>query len=300
MEKLEHRVWTVQGKQRLAAYLTGVFPPLVSRKGIKKAIKKGQVLLNGERVEEGRFVQEGDKIEYLQEKPRAIPKGLDIEVIYEDDFLAVVDKPAGIPVNGNHYRTLEAALPSVLEPSSEADALLTPRVMHRLDVATSGLVLVAKTAHSALHLPTLFAERKVRKVYEAIVLGKTAQVGELDFPISVKEKRADNTWSWSEAPRKKAQSFYRRLQHTQHPKLGPISLLQISPKTGRTHQLRIHLAELGHSIVGDAIYGPTDIYYLKKGLFLRASLLEFEHPFTGQILEVGTARANKFRRLMQS
>lgn len=268
---------------RLGDYLVGKSMHLPSRKSVKKAIDRGQVLVNGHTGSTGLRVQAGDRIDIL-EAITPLPKvyDLSIPIVYEDDYLAILNKPSGIPVSGNQFRTVQQALPANLTPSSFPDALQIPRPVHRLDAATSGLLLIAKTANAAVKLGQLFEKRAVAKNYEAIVIGNMPDSGTLTFPIEGLEAITD----------------FRCIGRVPSLCNEWLSWLELYPKTGRTHQLRIHLSKSGHPIMGDKIYGTPGQVYLGKGLFLCATALAFTHPLTREGLEIRIAPPNKFHLLM--
>ena len=219
--------------------------------------------LDGETVSTALIVRPGQKIEYYKtdQKPLKI-YNLKISVIYEDDYLAILNKPAGIVVSGNRFRTVENALLHNIKVSSQPDALHLPRPVHRLDALTSGLLLIAKTRSVRQKLGEMFSAKKIAKTYQAIVLGKVKKNGMINKPI---EGRS-------------AVTEFKILKHVPSLKCDWLSLLELRPLTGRTHQLRIHLAEMGHPILGDKLYGPEKLLFKGKGLFLCATELRLNHP----------------------
>ncbi len=261
-----------------------MFPAIPSRKGIKKAIKKGLVQIDGRPGHTGDWVQPGQVLELLEpDRPREKTFHLPIPVIYEDAFLAVVHKPGGIPTSGNAFRTLERALPYNLQPSAEVDALQTFRPVHRLDAPTTGLVVIAKTAAAHQLLSQAFAQRKVKKTYEAIAIGLLPPSGTIDQPIDGKP----------------AQTTFVSLRSVPSLRNAHLTWVRLHPLTGRTHQLRIHLASIGHPIMGDKLYGVPGQVLRSKGLFLCATAIEFDHPITHQPLLLQVDPPNKFRLLLE-
>lgn len=262
-----HVVPSIERSQRLSDYLCTVFVQLPSRKSVKTAIKKGAIFVDGKKGHTGDWVKKGQKIDLidLDKAPSKILK-MPMEVLYEDAYLAVVFKPAGLPVSGNQFRTVENALLYNIQLSTEADALKQPRAAHRLDAPTSGLLLIAKTKQARINLGAQFEAKTIQKRYQAIVIGATAPKGEINIPIEGKASL----------------SFYECLQTVDSLKSGQLSLLNLYPKTGRTHQLRIHLSKLGFPILGDALYGTEGLILKHKGLFLTAIELRFKHPVSGE------------------
>ena len=270
---------------RLVDYVLNIFSGFSSRSGIKKSIKRGEILLNGEKTEQGIWVKPGQVIEYvnLQNKP---PKVFDLklDVVIEDDYLAVINKPAGISVSGNKYKTIVNALPFNLKPSAETDALKWPLPVHRLDYSTSGLLLVAKTKAVLTALGILFEKRQVKKKYRAIVVGKIPESGTIEIPINHQE----------------AITRFVVVSHSRSLHTGWLSLVDLYPSTGRTHQLRIHLSAYGYPILGDKLYDKSEHVLKGKGLFLSAVELSFEHPILKTAISAGIEMPQKFARLIAS
>ena len=293
---------------RLPAVGAAAFNILGSNSQAKAAIKRGALLVNDDVVESSRRVREGD-ILTLQQPGKPAPSASRLEAIsrfvghlrsqglrtaFEDDHLAVVYKPPGIHTKSgtNHkFAALEDALPAELTPPIGGDdALPLPIVMHRLDVPVSGLCVVAKTRTAALHLARQFEERRVTKTYHALLVGTPDTHRRLiDAPI-------DGLPSQTE---------YDILDVTPHPQWGSLASVRMRPKTGRTHQLRVHAAaELGCPIVGDDLYWEAaaqirpNLPPLRKtgGLFLQSCAVAFEHP-DGRSLDVMVAEAAKFGAL---
>jgi RluA family pseudouridine synthase len=269
---------------RFSDYARTAFEPLLSRKGIQKAIKRGEFRIDGQIAQSGDWVKTGQTIELVDLQQRA-PKTylLPIEVIFEDDHLAVINKPPGIEVSGNKFKTVENALPGSLAPSVQPDALPWPRPVHRLDYSTSGLLLVAKTARAQRLLGQAFEERRIHKRYCAVVMGNVPIPGTVETPIAGLP----------------AHSEYKPVLTVPSLRSGHITLVHLFPTTGRTHQLRIHMASIGHPIVGDSKYGEDGNTLKGKGLFLAAIELRFPHPVTQQEMSITIDSPPKFSALME-
>lgn len=279
-----HVVPTVEVSQRLSDYLCGIFVQLPSRKSVKTAIKKGAVYVDGKKGHTGDWVKSNQEIQLidLDKAPSKILE-MPMDVLYEDAYLAVVFKPAGIPVSGNQFKTVENALLYNIEVSTELDALKQPRAAHRLDAPTSGLLLIAKTKQARISLGAQFEAKTIQKRYQAIVIGAVPQKGEINLPIEGKASL----------------SVYECLQTVDSLKSGQLSLLNLYPKTGRTHQLRIHLSSLGFPILGDALYGTEGLILKHKGLFLTAIELDFKHPISGEAQHIKLETPYKYTALLK-
>ena len=253
-------------------------PALASRKAAYKCAKRGELLLNGEPASPHARIPQNATIHLLQptrQPPR--PYHLPVEVVWEDCHLAVVIKPPGIPVSGNYARTLERALPATLTPSPAPDAMPWPRPVHRLDAPTGGLLIVAKTASAMVALGHQFEERTVSKCYRAIATGRIETAMVIDTPLDGRAARTRLV----------------PITCSPSPKTEWLTTLDIWPETGRTHQIRRHLALAGHPVLGDTEYGVEPILR-GKGLFLWAVALRFTHPALNATLALTIEPPAKF------
>ena len=207
---------------------------------------------------------------------------MEIEIVYEDEHLLIANKPPGLPTSGNYFRTLEAALAHSHPLKFSESNLYSPRPAHRMDNLTSGLVIAAKTSKALFQTGQLFEKGKVHKTYNALVMGKTPNEGQWKSVINGKP----------------AITTFKKLKEVRSLKNDHLTLLELSPKTGRTHQLRIHCSEAGFPIYGDPIYAEQTIK--KKGLFLSAIRLVFTHPVTLVELDVSINLPSKFINRMKN
>ncbi len=269
---------------RLYDYAQQIFKTVPSRKGIKKAIAREEIIVDGEKTTTGLWVKPGQKIELLASNVNP-PKAyhLKLKVVYEDEYLAVIDKPAGIPVSGNQFRTIQNALIGNIKDSQEEDALPWPKPVHRLDSPTSGLLLIAKTAAALVKLGQQFEQKEIQKKYNAIVIGKLSNNGTIDAEIEGLKSLTE----------------YKLIISVPSLRNKHLSLVELFPKTGRTHQLRIHLSQLGFPILGDKIYGKEGEVLKGKGLFLSAVELIFIHPTTQMPLTIELPLPNKFNTTLE-
>ena len=274
----------IRSNIRLSDYAIGIFRIIPTRKGIKKAIKKGCVWIDGIPADTGRWVQSGQVIQLMEpeRRPSKIFE-LPLTILFEDEYIAVINKPAGIVVSGNQYRTIQNALSYNLSDSIAKDALACPMSVHRLDHATSGLLLIAKTRKARVVLGKYFENKQIDKKYQAIVIGKTLASGTIDFPI---EGKAAHT-------RFETNRIVRSIKNDY------LTLLDLYPMTGRTHQLRIHLAKSDWPILGDKLYGKEGMILKKKGLFLTAVGLSFPHPITQELMNITKDAPAKFGLLLE-
>lgn len=284
-EKLPtHQIIHLKQPTRLSDYLVGVFDELPTPSSIKKALKRQQIKVNNQHQTSGYWVQVNDIISF--KPPSLIPRKileLKLPILYEDDYLAVIHKPPGISVSGNQFYTIQNALPFNLKISTQADAI-RPLPVHRLDNPTSGLLIIAKTKNTRIQLGDLFLRKLISKTYHALVIGKIKQNGQINLPINDKESLTE----------------FQLIKTVPSLKSKHLSLVSLTPKTGRTHQLRIHLASIGHPILGDKIYGIEGLILKQKGLFLCATSLAFTHPVLDNPINVSIPPPNKFLKRMQN
>lgn len=280
-----HKVVNTKGSaDRIADYCAAAFPILGSRSAAKKAILNGRLRLNGNIASTTDLVRKGDLLELQGSGVRKVKTlQIDLDIIFEDDSLVVVNKSGGIAVNGNRKTTLENALARANRQNKLPDALPRPLAVHRIDVPTSGLVLFAKTKSALIELGKAFQQNRVTKEYIAVVHGKPAQHGRINLPIQGK----------------KAETSYERLEVVPSRIFQHLSLVLLKPVTGRTHQLRIHMKKEGHLIVGDKQYADTAKTILGKGMLLCAKKLVFAHPVTGKDLRLEIDTPTKFKKVMQ-
>lgn len=206
-----------------------------------------------------------------------------LTVLFEDDYLAVIHKPAGILVSGNHFKTIANALAQNLNRSTLADAA-RPQPVHRLDYATTGSLLVGKTSSSIRALNQLFEDKQVDKTYYAVTIGDMANEGEITSDIDGKP----------------SQSNYKVLETVASKRFGKLNLVHLQPRTGRRHQLRKHLSSIGNPILGDNDYGIAGLILNGKGLYLHAYALRFTHPFTNKPFYLRDTFPMRFKKLFPS
>tara|TARA_R110001583_G_scaffold114451_1_gene264936 strand:+ start:2098 stop:2964 length:867 start_codon:yes stop_codon:yes gene_type:complete len=277
-----HIVPQLEKPIRMQDYGVGLFNAALTKSALKKALKKRYIKVDGLVANTATFIRGGETIsisipEEVSPKKKLI---FPLEVLFEDEYLAVIHKPAGILVSGNSFKTIANALSQNIKHSNLPDAT-KPQPVHRLDYATTGILLVGKTSSSIRALNKLFENKEVRKTYYAIAIGEMEPTGRIT----------------SEVDEKKSQSNFTRIQSVPSVRFGQLNLLQLEPETGRRHQLRIHLSSIGNPILGDKDYGIEGLVLNGKGLYLHAHSLEFKHPFTNEELALKDELPERFTKL---
>ncbi|HEX8051553.1 MAG TPA: RluA family pseudouridine synthase, partial [Thermoleophilaceae bacterium] len=261
----------------------GAHPEVGSRSAAERLIEADRVTVNGARRQKRHLVEAGDLIEARPEEiaPEGDADAAPHEVVFEDDHLLVVDKPAGVvvhPAPGHPTGTLVEALAG---RAAGGDDPYRPGIVHRLDRDTSGLLVVAKSDRVLRALQEQLQRRELRREYLALVAGRPdARSGTIDVAIGRDRRNRTIHSPRTDTPRAARTHFSieRALAHT--------TLLRVRLETGRTHQIRVHLAEIGHPVCGDPDYGGS-AYGAELGLtrqFLHSALLGFTHPGTGELL----------------
>ena len=299
-------------EQRLDTYLAETLPEL-SRSQLKKLIDDRQVLLDGTAAKASRLLKGGERIrveipaaEPISTAPEAIP----LNIIYEDQDLVVIDKPAGMvvhPAAGHRDGTLVNALLHHCDDLAGISGELRPGIVHRLDKDTSGVLVVSKNDSCHQHLAAQFKAHSIQRVYLALIHGcLEAAQGTIDQPIGrhpVQRKKM----SGKARHGKPAVTHWRLLQNfTQH----RISLVELRLETGRTHQIRVHFAETQHPLVGDPLYGRRNSVALIRdprlrelianlpGQALHAARLGFIHPRSGKYLEFSSEMPDTLKTIL--
>lgn len=255
-----------------------------SKKAAYKAVKRGEILVNGGVVQPQAVVRAGDVIRGFEPASLSLPRSpASPAVLYCDSCVAVIVKPAGIPVMGLFKPSLELACATALPPSNRSDALPRAKPVHRLDVPTTGLVLVARTEWALRDLSRQFHDREVRKTYRAVVAGFVAGTVLLDIPLDGKPSRTEAAFD------RPARSLHD----------GCVTAVTLHPHTGRRHQLRRHLAAIGHPVLGDREYSPGESLFRGKGLFLSATGIAFRHPERSDHLGFRIDQPHKFTSYLE-
>jgi len=277
-----HTVKQIEKPIRLQEYGVGIFKSIPTKSALKKAIKKKLVFVNNHVATTAIWIQGGETIAYVMPEERKPKRGfiLPLKVVFEDDYIAILEKPPGVLVSGNGFKTITNALAQNLQKSSAHDAI-SPQPAHRLDFPTTGLLVVGKTQNCLIALNLLFQQKKIEKVYYAVTIGTMPQSGCINSPIDSQIAVTD----------------YEVVQSLVSERFGFLNLVKLNPKTGKRHQLRKHLFSLGNPILGDPTYFLPDLNLKGKGLYLHAQSVDFLHPITNSKIRITSNLPLKFRKL---
>ncbi len=295
----EEYAFTVEvGGARLDKFVAERLPEL-SRTHARKLIDEGYITVNGEAAKPSLKLAEGDDIEVVvppENPPDLVANDIPLNIIYEDRDVLVVDKPAGLavhPAPGHPDHTLvNAVLHHLPDLAAEDAASLRPGIVHRLDMDTSGIIVVAKNRAAQADLSAQFAERTVAKTYLVLVRGRlTPEKGIIDAAIG--RDRANRQRMAVSAKGREARTDYRVVRYA-----GDYTLAEIKPETGRTHQIRVHLAAIGYPVVGDATYGVKAPFLERQ--FLHAHRIRFRLPSTGEEAEFESPLPEDLERALEA
>ncbi|MBU1870306.1 MAG: RluA family pseudouridine synthase [Candidatus Omnitrophica bacterium] len=266
----------------------------LSRTAIQGLIEQGKVTLAGVRPKPHHKVKTGEEFRLLIEDKKEIgliAEEIPLEVLYEDDDLAIINKQVGIvvhPAPGNYQHTLVNALLYRFKKLSDINPL-RPGIVHRLDKETSGLLVIAKNNAAHLALTKQFADHSIKRKYVALVNGRMEfDEHVIELPLGRHPVKRKNMAVGFGENTKYAKTYYRTLKRGKNS-----SILELEPFTGRTHQLRVHLAFIGHPILGDTKYGKNSDF---KRLALHAKYLGFIHPSTGKFIEFSSDVPEEFEQ----
>ncbi|MGC8897727.1 MAG: RluA family pseudouridine synthase [Bacteroidota bacterium] len=311
------RVPAVSKRERLDIFLTSRIAN-VTRTKVQKAIEQGFVLVNGKKVKSSYRIAPNDDIQITlpaPPAPEAKPENIPLNIVYEDDDVIVLNKPAGMvthPAYGNYSGTLVNALLYHTSSLSTGGDLLRPGIIHRLDKDTSGLLVVAKNDYAHAFLGEQFARRTIDREYWAVVWGVFGTPrGEIEAEIgrSVRDRK-----KMAVIPGGKSAVTEYTVLETFSAEVG-LTLLRLRLRTGRTHQIRVHLSHIGHPVFGDPAYGGRRIAWgsvdkkrkeqvqellgIMKRQALHAKTLGFIHPATKQYLHFDSELPEDFRLLLE-
>ena len=283
---------------RLDAYIAKKYTDL-SRTMAQKLVEEGNILVNGKSKKISYKVQKGDEIELTIPEAKEIgikPENIDVEVIYEDKDIIVVNKPKGLvvhPANGNPDGTLVNAIMAMCKGSlSGIGGEIRPGIVHRLDKDTSGLLIIAKNDQAHINMSKQIKDRQVKKIYIALVKGRTKEEeATINMPIGRSTK--DRKKMAVRKDGKEAITHFKVLR-----RYNNYTLLEVKIDTGRTHQIRVHMAEIGHPVVGDMVYSNGKNEFGIQGQMLHAKSLDFKHPITGKQMHLEAELPDYFKEVL--
>jgi 23S rRNA pseudouridine1911/1915/1917 synthase len=285
VERHEIMAGEEQRGMRLDVFLAAEMPEL-TRSYIQKLVDGGHIIVNSRGGKASYKVQPGDEIIVEVPEPEDLeltPENIPLNILYEDSDVIVVNKPQGMvvhPAAGNYTGTLVNALLAHCSDLSGINGVMRPGIVHRLDKDTSGVMMAAKNDEAHLGLAGQIKDRTVVRKYIALVHGNiTEPAGMVDAPIG-RDPRERKRMAVVTTNSKPAVTRYRVLE-----RFDGYTLVECRLETGRTHQIRVHMAYIGHPVVGDPVYGPRKSPFDLQGQALHAVVLGFHHPRTGEYLE---------------
>ena len=308
-------------KQRLDAWLTTQLNG-ISRERVQLLLEQEKIRVDGKTPRASYRLRGGESVEVLGDPTppplKAFAEDIPLRVVYEDDDLSVIDKPAGMTVHAGagiaEGGTLVNALLHRYRSLSSVGGEQRPGIVHRLDKQTSGLIIIARNDAVHARLAHMFAQRQMRKTYIALVHGHLKQErGTIDAPIARDLLRRTRMTTRRQEGARSAVSHYTVLRRL-NARFGAFTLVSVRIETGRTHQIRVHLASIGHPVVGDTLYGaparlmvipgrrPADPAAESLSLqrnFLHAAELEFAHPRTGRPIHLTSELPAELQKLLQ-
>ena len=285
--------------KRIDSYLSEKNEDL-SRVAIQRLISEEKVKVNDKKVKPSYKVQENDEITLEEEQPKEISlkaQNIPLEIIYEDDDIIAINKPKGMvvhPANGNPDGTLVNAIMAICKDSlSGIGGEIRPGIVHRLDKDTSGIIVVAKNDKAHINLSEQIKNHEVKKTYIAIVRGVVKEnQATINMPIGRSEK--DRKKMAVTKKGKEAITHFKVLK-----RFEDYTVLEVNIETGRTHQIRVHLAQIGYPIIGDSVYSKGSNIWGIEGQCLHAISLKFHHPVTGKEMFIEAPLPEYFDNLIK-
>ncbi len=273
----------------------------LSRTNIQRLIEEGKVLVNLRNTKVSYKVQENDEITIEEEKPKETSlkaQNIPIEVLYEDNDIIVVNKPKGMvvhPANGNPDGTLVNAVMAICKDSlSGIGGEIRPGIVHRIDKDTSGVLVIAKNDKAHILMSEQIKNHEVEKTYVALVKGIVKE-NEATINMPIGRSARDRKKMAVRKDGKNAITHFKVLERFRN-----YTLLEVKIETGRTHQIRVHLAEIGYPIVGDEVYSNGKNEWGIKGQCLHAKSLKFKHPITGKEMFIEAELPEYFKEVLYS
>ena len=279
---------------RLDAYIANNMENL-SRTAVKRLIEDGNIIVNNKVQKVSYKVNENDEIEINVPEAKEVSleaQDIPVDVVYEDADIIVVNKPKGLvvhPANGNWDGTLVNAIMAICKDSlSGIGGEIRPGIVHRLDKDTSGLLIIAKNDEAHINMSNQIKDRQVKKIYYALVRGIVSE-NEATINMPIGRSTKDRKKMAVTKNGKEAITHFKVLE-----RFNKYTLLEVKIDTGRTHQIRVHLSEIGHPVVGDEVYSNGKNEFGVKGQLLHAKVLDFKHPITGKEMHLEAELPQEF------
>lgn len=274
----------------------------LSRSFLQKLLKSGEVSVNGQAVKASFRLSEGDLIVFEvpeAAKPEILPEPIPLDILYEDEDVILINKPKGMvvhPAAGHYSGTLVNALMYHCRDSlSGINGVLRPGIVHRIDMDTTGVIIACKNDVSHRSIAEQLKEHSITRRYQAIVHGRLkTDEGIVDAPIG-RNPQDRKKMSINERNGKPAVTHYHVLN-----RFRDYTHIECRLETGRTHQIRVHMASIGHPLLGDAVYGPARCPYRLEGQTLHAGVLGFVHPRSGEYMEFSAPLPEYFEKLLRT
>ena len=283
---------------RLDSYITKKLNDL-SRANIQRLIEDGNILVNSAKQKISYKVNSGDKIEITIPEPKKIdlkPQDIKVEIVYEDNDIIVVNKPKGMvvhPANGNPDGTLVNAIMAHCEDSlSGIGGEIRPGIVHRIDKDTSGLLVIAKNDKAHINLSEQIKNRQVNKIYVALVKGIISE-NEATINMPIGRSTKDRKKMAVDKNGKEAVTHFKVIK-----RYNKYTYIKVKIDTGRTHQIRVHMSNIGYPIVGDIVYSNGKNDFGIEGQMLHAKELEFKHPITGKLMHFEAPLPKYFEEIL--
>jgi len=272
----------------------------MSRSYIQQLIDAGNVSVNGKKVKASYKLRDNDRVELLIPEPETVeilPENIPLDIVYDDDDIIIINKPQGMvvhPAAGHLSGTLVNALMYHFGDSlSGINGVMRPGIVHRIDMNTSGLLVICKNDNAHKKLSEQFSVHSITREYTAIVYNHFSEPsGTVDAPLA--RSKTDRKKIAIDPDGRRAITHYSVVE----PLLKDFTLIKARLETGRTHQIRVHMASIRHPLLGDDVYGPKKCPYNLKGQMLHAGKLGFIHPSTGEYVEFNSELPEYFTKIL--
>lgn len=286
---------------RLDQYLTMIPDADISRSYGAKLIKDGSILVNGTGAKAGLRLKSGDLITVMLPEPQHLDieaQDIPLDIVYEDEDILIINKPKGMvvhPAPGHEDNTLvNAVMHHCGAELSSINGVIRPGIVHRIDKNTTGLLVICKNDQAHNALAEQLKVHSITRCYQAIVHGNIKEEsGTVDAPIG-RHRTDRKKQAIDEVNGREAITHYTVLR-----RFGDYTLVECRLETGRTHQIRVHMASIGHPVLGDDVYGPRKCPFKLEGQCLHAKVLGFIHPGTGEYIEFDSTLPDYFDKLLK-